>query len=474
MAYTVSIASFLRQDGFYNMNIIIAGDGKVGLALTSQLLREEHDLVVIDSNPNVLRANLDQFDVMTVHGNAATMATLRSANVEEADLLIAATSADEINLLCCLTAKRMNRHIHTIARVRSPEYAEQLIAMREDLGLSMTINPEQSAAMDIFRSLQFPSFLRRETFGKGRVEIVELQVKPDSVLCDIPLSSLYKIAKVKVLVCAVDRDGTVTIPDGSYVLRPGDHIYVTAKAVNLAQLIKNLGISTRKIRQVMLVGGGRLAYYLAERLISAKINVKIIESNPVRARSLAEQLPKAAVIEGDGSSKVLLDSEGIRQTDAVVTLTGIDEENIVVSMYAASNKVSKVVTKVNRLEYSGMFANLGIGSVVSPKELCGSNIVRYVRAMQNQKGSMLALHRIADGKAEAMEFLVDDSVRWRSTPLKDVPLRRGVLIACITHLNQTIIPDGNNEFRKGDSVVVVTTLENPFRQMNDIFNDKGI
>ena len=458
------------------MNIIIAGDGKVGLALTRQLLREDHDLVVIDTNPKVLQSNLDELDVMTVQGNAATMNTLRAAGVEQADLLIAATSADEINLLCCLTAKRMNNRIHTIARVRSPEYAEQLFSMREDLGLSMTINPEQSAAVDIFRSLQLPSFLQREPFAKGRVEIVELRVDAGSMLCGIPLSDLYKIARVKVLVCAIDRGGKVIIPDGSYVLQEGDHIYVTAKSINLAQLIKNLNIFSQKIRQVMLIGGGRLAYYLAERLLNSGIGVKIIENNPERAVSLSAQLPKAAVVLGDGSSKALLDSEGLSAMDAVVTLTGIDEENIVISMYANASGVPKVITKVNRLEYSGMFSDLGVGSIVSPKELCSTNIVRYVRAMQNQKGSVLALHRIADGRAETLEFLVDDSVHWCATPLKDVPLRRGVLIACITHQGATIIPDGSSHFVKGDTVIVVTTCENPFHQMNDIFSssDRGV
>lgn len=451
------------------MNIIIAGDGKVGLALTRQLLREDHDLVVIDSNPKVLERNLDQLDVMTIQGNAATMSTLRAAMVEKADLLIAATSADEINILCCLTARRMNKNLHTIARVRSPEYVEQLFFMREDLGLSMTINPEQAAAIDIFRSLQFPSFLQREPFAKGRVEIVELRVEEGSALSGIPLSRLYRIARVKVLVCAVVRDGQVFIPDGSYVLQDGDHIYVTAKVANLTQLLKNLGIATQRIRQVMLIGGGRLSYYLAERLLGAGIGVKIIERDPARAASLSEQLLDASIILGDGSSKALLDSEGISTTDALITLTDMDEENIVISMYGNSVGVPKVVTKVNRLEYSGMFTDLGVGSIVSPKELCSNIIVRYVRAMQNQKGNVLALHRIADGKAETLEFLVDGSVHWCGTPLKTVPLKSGVLIACITRRGETIIPDGSSHFVKGDTVVVVTTRENPFHQMNDIF-----
>lgn len=451
------------------MKIIIAGDGKVGLALTEQLLKEEHELVVIDSNPRVLQSSLDQFDVMTVQGNGAAMETLRQAAIDEADLLIAATSADEINLLCCLTARRMNPSIHTIARVRNPEYAEQLYAMREALGLSMHVNPELSAAHEIFRLLQLPSFLRRDTFAKGRVELVELRVMADSRLNGIALSQLYQIARVKVLVCVVVRGGAVVIPDGSYVLHEGDHIYVTAKTVNLAQLLKNLDIASQKIRQVMLVGGGRISFYLAARLLDAGVGVKIIEKNYDRAARLAELLPRASIVLGDGSSQSLLDSEGVGRTDAVVTLTDMDEENIVISMYSHAAGVKKVITKVNRIEYGSMFSEMGVGSVVSPKELCSTNIVRYVRAMQNQTGSVVALHRIADGRAEALEFRVDASVRWRSTPLRDIPLRRGILISCITHKSQTIIPDGSSSFEDGDTVVAVTTGSQSIRMMNDIF-----
>lgn len=451
------------------MKIIIAGDGKVGLALTEQLLHESHELVVIDSNPRVLQNSLDEFDVMTVHGNGAAMQTLRDAHIEDTDLLIAATSADEINLLCCLTARKMNPRLHTIARVRNPEYAEQLFAMREELGLSLTINPELSAAQEIFRLLQLPSFLRRDTFAKGRVELVELRVMDHSRLNGIALHQLYQIARVKVLVCAVVRRGEVVIPGGDYTLQEGDHLYVTAKSINLAQLIKNLGVPTQKVRQVMLVGGGRIAFYLAQRLLAAGVGVKIIEKSYERAAKLAELLPNASVVLGDGSSQSLLDSEGLHATDAMVTLTDMDEENIVISMYGHAAGVSKVVTKVNRIEYSGMFADMGVGSVISPKELCSANIVRYVRAMQNLTGSVLALHRIADGKAEALEFRVDSSVRWRGTPLRDIPLRRGVLISCITHRSKTLIPDGNCCFTEGDTVVAVTTGGQSIQKMNDIF-----
>ena len=452
------------------MKIIIAGDGKVGIALTRQLLHEKHEVTIIDSNPGVLQANMYHYDVMAVQGNAATMSALREAKVEEADLLVAATSADEINLLCCLTARRMNSRIHTIARVRSPEYSEQLLTMREELGLSLWVNPELSAAREIFHLLQFPSFLKRDSFAKGRVEIVGLRIDEGSRLAGVALHQMYKIAQVKVLVCAVLRQSEAIIPGGNFVLEAGDRIFVTARAVNLAQLIKNLGISKQKVRSALLVGGGRVGYYLAQRLLDAKVAVKIIEKDEATARSLADRLPAVSVVLGDGSSQNLLAAEGLEKTDALVTLTGMDEENIVIGMYAHAHGVNKVVTKVNRLEYSHMFVDLGAGSVVSPKELCSAQITQYVRAMQNQTGSVLALHPIAEGHAEALEFRVDDSVPYRGVPLKDVPLRAGVLIACITHRNDTVIPDGASSFATGDTVIVVTTGENPFQQMHDIFD----
>lgn len=271
------------------------------------------------------------------------------------------------------------------------------------------------------------------------------------------------------LVCAVTHDGAVTIPNGNYVLAAGDHIHVTAAGADLAHLLKNLGIMRRRVRQVMLVGGGRITYHLAKRLLQSGVGVKVIEIDTRRAAELAEALPAAEVALGDGSSRELLLAEGLSQADALVTLTGIDEENIVISMFGHSQHVPKIVTKINRLEYGSIFSELGVGSIVSPKELCSNDIVRYVRAMQNQMGSVLTLHSIAGGDAEALEFRVDSAVRFVGVPLRDVPLRAGVLIACITRHGKTIIPDGTSHFEKGDTVVAVTAREDAVMQMNDMF-----
>ena len=322
------------------MQIIIVGDGKVGVALTEQLSSEGHDITVIDSNPKVLEQSLESYDVMVVHGNGASIGVLKEAGVEDAHLLIAATSRDETNLLTCIVAKKLGAK-HTIARVRNPEYAEQLVLMRDELGLSMTINPELAAAREIHHLLQFPSFLKRDSFAKGRVEIVEIHVGEDSKLAGIPLNRLYEIARVRVLVCVVERGGTVHIPDGSFTLQAGDNIYVTADSQDLAQLIKHLGIVKQKVRNAIIVGGSRIAYYLAMRCLHAGLGVKIIEQNHERCVELAELLPSAVIIEADGSRQDILAAEGISSTDAVITLTNMDEENLIISMYASHIRGAK-------------------------------------------------------------------------------------------------------------------------------------
>ena len=460
-----------RKEALEKMRIVIVGDGKVGYTLTRQLSRENHDVVVIDSNREVLRLATESLDVMTINGNGASLRVQREAGVSESDLLIAATSADEINLICCIIARKLGCR-HTIARMRNPEYAEQLVFLKDELGLSMTINPESAAAREIFRVLQFPSFLKRDSFAKGRVEIVELVLREQSSLCGKQLSELYSTAKVKVLVCAVERGDGVYIPDGSFRLEAGDKLYVTASVQDLTALISHLGLETRRIRNVLIVGGSRIAYYLATSLIATGTEVKIIEHKEDRCLQLAELLPKATIIHADGTDKEVLLSEGIESTDAVVTLTNLDEENLLISMYANFLGVPKVVTKINRTEYNEVFRDKGIDCVVSPKLLCSNDIVRYVRAMQNTTGgSVLTLHRLVDDRAEALEFRASENTRNLGRTLKEVTLKPNILLACINRNGRIIIPSGGDSIELGDTVIVVTTVDRQILDLNDIFDD---
>ena len=452
------------------MNIIIAGDGKVGSMLTRQLSSEGHDITVIDCNSKVLQASVERYDVIAVHGNCASMGVLQQAGVKDADLLIAATNADEVNLLCCTTAHSMNPRLHTIARIRNPEYTEQIYRMRDVFGLSMVINPENQAAVEIERLLKYPGFLRRDTFAKGRTEIVELRVDAGSKLCNIRLMDLRNIVKCQVLVCAVLRDGSASAPKGDFVLREGDRVFFTALSQNLTTLLKNLGILTRRVRNVTICGGGRISYYLAKRLKKSGISAQIIDSNYDRCAELAELLPECSIIHGDISEQDLLESEGLAETDALVTLTGLDELNMIVSLYATSRGVPQVITKLGHAGNRGVIDSLALGSVVCPRELVCSNIVRYVRAMENQTGAAISVHTIADGQAEAMEFLVDEHAKYCGKPLKEIRLKPNVLLVGIAHGADTEIPNGDSVYHKGDTVVVVDTNRHEvIRQLNDIF-----
>ena len=451
------------------MNIIIAGDGKVGSLLTKQLSSEGYNVTVIDCNNRVLEQSVERYDVFAVHGNCASMSILQQANVKDADLLIAATGQDEINLLCCTTAHALNPKLHTIARIRNPEYTEQIYRMRNVFGLSMVINPENQAATEIERLLKYPGFLRRDTFAKGRTEIVELRVNSDSKLCNVKLMDLRSIVKCQVLVCAVLRDGSAIAPKGDFVLRAGDRIFVTALSENLTTLLKNLGILTRRVRNVTLCGGGRISYYLASRLKKAGISSQIIESDYERCRELCELLPDCDIIHGDISEQDLLESEGLAQTDALVTLTGLDELNTIVSLYGSSQGVPQVITKLSHISNRSVIDSLSLGSVVCPRELVASNIVRYVRAMQNQTGAAISVHTIADGQVEAMEFLVDEHTENCGKPLKQIRLKPNVLLVSISHGASTHIANGDSTFAHGDTVVVVTNGREVIRQLNDIF-----
>ncbi len=452
------------------MKILIAGDGKVGATLTRQLSREGYDLTLIDSNPRVLDASVEAYDVMAVCGNCAAMSTLRSADVENADLLIAATSADEVNLLCCLTAHGMNPDLHTIARIRSPEYTEQIYSMRDIFALSMTVNPEKQAATEIFRLLKYPGFLKRDTFARGRVEIVELRVKEGSKLCGVTLKDLGSVIKSRVLICTVLRGGKAMIPGGDFTLQEDDRILVTAPTAELAVLLENLNITTQKVSDVMLCGGGRISYYLASILCKSGIRVRIVEKDHDRCVALAGMLPKASIIHGDASDLAFLEGEGLAECDALVAATGLDELNVVISLYGANLNVPQIITKQGRVDNLHILEKLPMGSIICPKELCSSTIVRYVRAMRNQTGAALSVHSIADGQSEALEFRVTEDTRFCGAPLKTLHLKKGVLIVSISRQGVTEIPNGDSFFLTGDSVVIITnSSDNIIYQLNDIF-----
>ena len=452
------------------MNIIIAGDGKVGSMLTRQLSAEGHDITVIDSKLDVLQQSVERYDVISLHCNCASMSVLQQAGVKEADLLIAATNADELNLLCCTTAHALNPKLHTIARIRNPEYTEQIYRMRNVFGLSMVINPENQAAIEIDHLLKYPGFLRRDSFAKGKTEIVELRVDAGSKLCNVRLMDLRSIVKCQVLVCAVLRDGNAIAPRGDFVLREGDRIFVTALSQNLATLLKNLGLLTRRVRDVTICGGGRISYYLATRLKKSGISVRIIEKDYNRCRELSELLPEADIIHGNVREQDLLESEGVAGTDALVALTGLDELNMIVSLYGTARNVPQVITKLSHIGNRGVIGNLSLGSVVCPRELVCSNIVRYVRAMENQTGAAVSVHTIADGQVEALEFLVDEHARNCGKPLKEFKLKPNILVVSISHGANTEIANGDSVFQKGDTVVVVDSNSREIiRQFNDIF-----
>jgi len=452
------------------MNIIIAGGGKVGAALVRQLICEGCDITVIDSDPIVLETLTSRYDIICAEGNCASMSVLQSAGVAEADLLIAATSQDEVNLLCCTTAHALNSKLHTIARIRNPEYTEQIFKMHHVFGLSMAINPERQAAEEIARLIKYPGFLRRDVFAKGRTEIVELRIDAKSKLKDVSLIDMGGIVKCRVLVCAVLRDGLAQVPNsGTFVLKEGDRIFVTAPRANLTILLRNLGIIARKARSAMLVGGGKVSFYLAQQLALDGIDAKIIERDPERCRELAEQLPDTDIILGDGTDMDLLESEGLSDSDTLVTVTGMDEQNMIVSLYGSSRAVRQVITKVGHVNSQAILDNLQLGSVVCPKDLCTNNIVRYVRAMQNQVGAALSVHAIVDGQVEAMEFPVEENTPNCGIPLKQLKLKPNVLIATVNRGYRTTIANGDTVFQKGDTVVVVTSGKGQIRQIGDIF-----
>ncbi len=456
------------------MNIIIVGGGKVGISIAERLSYEDHNITLIDTDTDVLTEAQETLDVLTIEGNGAAIDTLRRADAGKGDVLIAMTDADEKNLLCCLSAKKLGCR-HTMARVRDPQYSRHIQFLRDDLGLAMAVNPEHMAANEIYRIIQLPSFLKRDSFDKGRVELVEMKIAEGSPLDGKKLYEASGILGLRVLICAVERDDTVTIPNGSFTLRAGDRITVTAARIDLAVLVKSLGLMRQKIRGVLIIGCGRIAEYLTDELLRSGVSVKVIEKDRARAEEFQLRFPRALVINGNASQRGFLESEGVDNFDAVITLTGVDEENLIISMYCSHMGIKKTVTKIDRNEYLRLFSDRDVGSVVCPKELTANEIIRYIRAISNSgEDSIRALHRLVDGKAEALEFLVTDATPHIDIPLSRLRFKQNVLIACITRSNQVIIPNGNDTLHPGDTVIVVTTADRTVGDLRDIFERDAV
>ena len=454
------------------MRILIAGAGKVGMALTKELSEEGHDITIIDQRGWVLEDAMEKYDVITLEGNAASQRILEEAEVRKMDLFIAATNADEINMLACLTAHALAPNIKTIARIRDPEYVEQAYAMKDVFSLSLVINPERLAAREIAMLVKNPGFLKRESFAKAGVEIVELRIGADSKLVNVQLSKLAQRVRSQVLVAVVIREGRAIMPNGEFALRKDDRIFVTGRTEELHNMLTQIGIINMPINNVFITGGGRISYYLAEELQKNSIHSTIIDIDRQKCVALTEKLPNATIICGDVSDHSVLESEEISEYDAVVSMTGMDELNIVTSLYAHISHVPVVVTKLGRGESSELIDSLPmLGSVVCPKDLCTSHIVRYVRAMQNKTGAALTVHKIADGNALAYEFMVDADTRHVGEPMKNIRFKRNILVVSIGKGQNTMIPDGSASFRRGDTVVIVGDVTRSIQTLNDIFED---
>ena len=454
------------------MQILIVGSGKVGYTITGRLSSEGHDVTVIDSRSDVLSRTQNDFDVITVQGNGASMDTLKDAEVEKKDLIIAVTNADEANMIACITARYMNPDIRCIARIRNPEYVEQAHVMADEMNLALVINPERQAAHEISSLIKLPGSLNRETFEKARMELIEIHLDPSSKLCGVQMKDIESVIHVKVLVCAVERGDEVTIPDGSFVFKPEDNLYVTGSLSNMQRMLYELGFIQKKIKRVLIAGGGRISYYLAHELEHSHISTTIIEKDEKKCEELAALLPKQTIVQGDAASHAVLDNEEMGNYDAFVSCTGLDEMNIVTSMYAALSHVPLTITKLGRGENMRILNNLPIGPLVCPKDLCTDHIVRYVRAMKSSEGlAAESIHMIADGRAEVLEFTVRENAKHVGEYFRNMPIKKNILIATVTDGAHSLIAGGDNMYHVGDTVVIVTAADDVITTLNDIFEE---
>jgi trk system potassium uptake protein TrkA len=449
------------------MKIIIIGDGKVGYSLAENLSKENNDITIIDKNQEALRKANEYLDVKCIRGNGVSTKILMEAGVASADLLIAATTSDEMNMVCCLTGKKLGAG-HTIARIRDPEYANELSLLKRELGLDMIINPEYTCANEIARVLRYPSAVNVEPFAKGRVELVEIKVVAGMPVAGMKLVDISTGISPFILIGAVLRDDEVIIPKGEFVIQENDVIYVIGRPHDVFDFCTKVGLYTEKARNVMIAGGGRLAYYLARQLEDTGVKAKIIEDDKEKCLELSELLPNTLIINGDSSDEAVLNSENLRDMDAFISVTGFDEENLISALYAKQCGVHKVIAKIDRINFFSVVKTLGIDSIVNPKQSTANSITRYVRALKNAMGNPVeTLYKIIGEKAEAVEFIATKPTMFLNVPLKDLKLVKGVLVAAIVRKNEIIIPHGKDSVKQGDSVILITK-DKHFSDFNDI------
>ena len=439
------------------MKIIIAGLGKVGQTLTEQLTKEGNDVTVIDRRSKIVDEMANMHDAMGLVGNCARLDVQQEAGIQSADLFIAVTGSDELNLLCCLLAKKAG-NCQTIARVRNPDYSAEMRYIKEELGLAMVINPERTAAREIARILSFPSAIKIDRFAKGRIELLKFKISADSVLNEMRVMEISHRLHCDVLICAVERGEDVFIPRGDFILKEKDVVAIIAEPVNASAFFKKIDVAINQVKDTMIVGGGDIAYYLAKELLKLGIKVKMIDKNMERCEFLCSELPKAEVVCGDASDEGMLLEEGIHNVASFVALTNLDEENILLSMLARKGNHAKVVTKINRIGFHDVIGDLDLDTIIYPKNITAEYIIRFVRAMKNSMGSNVeTLYRIIENKAEALEFIIRKHSEVVGVSLEKLKIKENIQVACIYRNGKVIIPRGSDEIKLGDSVIIVTT-----------------
>lgn len=448
------------------LNIIIVGCGKVGTTLVERLSGENHDISVIDLKSEVVQRVVGDYDVMGITGNGGSYSVQIEAGIETADVFIAVTDSDELNLLCCTVARKVGE-CAAIARVRNPDYLGELSYLREQLGISLIINPEWETATEMARLLRMPTALGINSFAKGHAELIKFRIPKGNILNEKHIYELRDL-KCDLLVCGVERDGELVIPDGSTTLLEGDVVSFLATPVNSHRFFKQIGVDTHQVKNCMIIGGGTTSYYLAKQLTDMNIDVKIIERDNKRCEELSLLLPDTLIIHGDGGDEGLLREEGIESIESFVPLTGLDEENILLTLFAKSCSDTKVITKINRSTFTNVIDSMDLGSVMYPRYMTSESIIRYVRAMQNSIGSNIeTLYHIFDNRAEALEFKVEKDSPVIGIPLMELKLKDKLLLACIVHKGKIVIPRGNHTISAGDKVIVVTT-HTGFTDIKDI------